>query len=197
MRQRVMIAMAIANNPEGADRRRTDDRARRHGAGADRRACCSACRNESGGARADHARSRRGRRRRRPVAVMYAGTNRRNRRGRRYLRRLAPSLYARAACLPAADRGAGTQAGADPGHVALLRRAAVRMSVPSALSRLRADVCRGRSRLSAQWTPFCTACHFAEDARPSDPRGTLLGADFELTGDRHAGDTRQSFRFAI
>ena len=38
MRQRAAIAMALACNPEGADRRRADDRARRDGAGADPRA---------------------------------------------------------------------------------------------------------------------------------------------------------------
>ena len=37
MRQRVMIAMAIANDPRGAHRRRADDRARRHRAGPDPR----------------------------------------------------------------------------------------------------------------------------------------------------------------
>ena len=38
MRQRVMIAMALVNNPSRAHRGRADDRARRHGAGADPRA---------------------------------------------------------------------------------------------------------------------------------------------------------------
>ena len=38
MRQRVMIAMALACKPEAADRRRADDRARRHDPGADPRA---------------------------------------------------------------------------------------------------------------------------------------------------------------
>ena len=37
MRQRAMIAMALACHPEGADRRRADDRARRHHPGADPR----------------------------------------------------------------------------------------------------------------------------------------------------------------
>jgi ABC-type dipeptide/oligopeptide/nickel transport system ATPase component len=37
MRQRVMIAMAIANDPRGAHRRRADHGARRHRAGADPR----------------------------------------------------------------------------------------------------------------------------------------------------------------
>ena len=38
MRQRVMIAMALACNPQAADRRRADDGARRHHPGADPRA---------------------------------------------------------------------------------------------------------------------------------------------------------------
>ena len=38
MRQRVMIAMALACKPQGADRRRADDRARRHDPGAGARA---------------------------------------------------------------------------------------------------------------------------------------------------------------
>ena len=38
MRQRVMIAMAIAGKPDAADRRRADDRARRDDPGADPRA---------------------------------------------------------------------------------------------------------------------------------------------------------------
>ena len=38
MRQRVMIAMALACDPEAADRRRADDRARRDDSGADSRA---------------------------------------------------------------------------------------------------------------------------------------------------------------
>ena len=45
MRQRVMIAMAVACQPEAADRRRADDRARRDDPGADPRhhaATCSA-----------------------------------------------------------------------------------------------------------------------------------------------------------
>ena len=42
MRQRVMIAMALALRPEGADRRRADDGAGRHGAGPDPRRCCAA-----------------------------------------------------------------------------------------------------------------------------------------------------------
>ena len=41
MRQRVMIAMALSCNPEAADRRRADHRARRHHPGADPRAAAT------------------------------------------------------------------------------------------------------------------------------------------------------------
>ena len=62
MRQRVMIAMALACDPPSPDRRRTHDRARRHLAGPDPR---SDARTEGGERRRDHPhhpRSRRGRR---------------------------------------------------------------------------------------------------------------------------------------
>ena len=62
MRQRVMIAMALACEPEAADRRRADDRARRHGAGADPRAAARAAARARHGDPAHHARPRRRRR---------------------------------------------------------------------------------------------------------------------------------------
>ena len=48
MRQRVMIAMALACKPEAADRRRADDRARRDDPGADPRSDARAARRELG-----------------------------------------------------------------------------------------------------------------------------------------------------
>ena len=48
MRQRVMIAMALINEPEAADRRRADHRARRHRAGADPGADRAICSRSSG-----------------------------------------------------------------------------------------------------------------------------------------------------
>ena len=62
MRQRAMIAMALACNPEGADRRRADHRARRHHPGADPRADPRAAARVRRGGDPDHPRSRRGRR---------------------------------------------------------------------------------------------------------------------------------------
>ena len=48
MRQRVMIAMALANEPEAPDRRRADHRARRDRSGADPRAARASSRSGSG-----------------------------------------------------------------------------------------------------------------------------------------------------
>ena len=65
MRQRVMIAMALACKPEAADRRRADHRARRDDPGADPRADARAAAASSACDHADHARPRRRRRTRR------------------------------------------------------------------------------------------------------------------------------------
>jgi peptide/nickel transport system ATP-binding protein len=62
MRQRVMIAMALACDPDAADRRRADHRARRDDPGADPRRCCAAAARARHGDPADHPRPRRGRR---------------------------------------------------------------------------------------------------------------------------------------
>ena len=64
MRQRVMIAMALACDPDAADRRRADDGARRHDPGADPRPDAQAPRGER---RRDHPHHPRSRRRRRSL----------------------------------------------------------------------------------------------------------------------------------
>ena len=68
MRQRVMLAMALALRPEAADRRRTDHRPRRHRAGAAARPARAAAARPRHGHRARHPRPRRDRRGRRPRA---------------------------------------------------------------------------------------------------------------------------------
>ena len=74
MRQRVMIAMALASDPGGADRRRADHRARRHDPGADPGAARVAEEPLRDGGPADHARPRASwPRARERVAVLYAG----------------------------------------------------------------------------------------------------------------------------
>ena len=62
MRQRVMIAMALALEPQAADRRRADHRARRDDPGAGHRAHPRARHAERHGGAAHHPRPRRGRR---------------------------------------------------------------------------------------------------------------------------------------
>ena len=65
MRQRVMIAMALVNDPQAADRRRADDGARRHRAGADPRAAGAPAGRARDGDRDHHPRPRDRRRARR------------------------------------------------------------------------------------------------------------------------------------
>ena len=62
MSQRVMIAMAIACNPQTPHRRRADHRARRHHPGADPRPAAQAAARDRHGPRAHHPRHGRGRR---------------------------------------------------------------------------------------------------------------------------------------
>ncbi len=62
MRQRVMIAMALACDPQASDRRRADHRARCYPAGANPGADARAQVRKRRGHHPDHARSRRGRR---------------------------------------------------------------------------------------------------------------------------------------
>ena len=66
MRQRVMIAMALSCNPEGADRRRADDGARRDDPGADPRPDARIAGDARHRDHPDHARHGRRRRERRP-----------------------------------------------------------------------------------------------------------------------------------
>ena len=101
MRQRVMIAMALAARAEAADRRRADHRARRHDPGADPRPAARAAARDRAGDPAHHPRSRRDRRDRRPRAGdVRRPRGRDSRRARDDLRQPAPSLHPRAARPP-------------------------------------------------------------------------------------------------
>ena len=81
MRQRVMIAMALAAAPEAARRRRADDGARRHHPGADPRPAARAAPRAGPVDAADHPRSRRHRRDGRPGAGALRRPRRRDRAG--------------------------------------------------------------------------------------------------------------------
>ena len=99
LRQRVMIAMAVAGQPGADHRRRADHGARRHGAGAGARAAAVAARRDRLQRPADHPRPRAWPRRSRTGSrCMYAGR----------LAELGPAADG------AAGRGPPLQPGADP-----------------------------------------------------------------------------------
>ena len=115
MRQRVMIAMALSCNPEAADRRRADHRARRHHPGADPR---TAARHEVAlrhGDHADHPRDGRGGRDRAARRRDVCRQGDRGGAGRAAVRRSAPSLHAGPAPLDPAHRHGGDPQGAARG----------------------------------------------------------------------------------
>jgi ABC-type transporter Mla maintaining outer membrane lipid asymmetry ATPase subunit MlaF len=102
MRQRVMIAMALALDP--------DDRARRHGAGADPPAAGPLESGARARGRADHTRPRRRRGGRRPGRGDVRGTDRRGRDPGEPLLRSSASLHLGAAGLTRPSRSATTGA---------------------------------------------------------------------------------------
>ncbi len=93
LRQRVMIAMALAAGPARADRRRAHHGARRHRAEADSRAARTLRRELRPCAALHHARSRRGRASCRPRRGDVRGPHRRGRPGARSAAASAASLH--------------------------------------------------------------------------------------------------------
>ena len=155
MRQRVMIAMALAARPEAADRRRADDGARRHHPGADPRLCCATCSASGRCDAAHHPRSRRDRRDRRPGArALCAAASPRSRRRARdsSTRRSIPTP---ARCSPRSRRRAD-RAGASPRS---------KGRCPAAARCLRAAV----SRRAARWCGATSATPAPPPLAP-DPR---------------------------
>ncbi len=141
MRQRVMLAMGFANEPLAADRRRADDRARRHHPGPDPRPAARAQRRFRRRDRADQPRPRRDRQRlhARRRDVRAARSSRRARPSRPAERAPSP-LYLGAAQRRATDRSqhSGPEApDHDRGHAArsawpIRRAAALRRAARSA-----------------------------------------------------------------
>ncbi len=122
--------------PLAADRRRADDRSRRHDPGADRRSPKASAAADRHGDSVHHAQSRSRGGDRRPRHGDVCRRDRGDRRGRPALRQSAHALYARLASLAAAP---GPQARAerpdrtDPGQPAEPGRAAAGLRLPSSL----------------------------------------------------------------
>ena len=175
MRQRVMIAMALACEPQTADRRRADHGARRHHPGADPRADAHAARGDRHRDHPHHARPRRGgrtgRRRRRDVCGAASSSARRCARlfddpQHPYTIGLLgsiPRLHLRAGA-PACDRGPGAHADA-PGDGLPLRAALpVRRSTSAAQRRRRCWIWARGSRRPAGARRWRTCCLLRESA---------------------------------
>ena len=138
-----MIAMAISHEPRRPDRRRADDRARRHDPGAHHGPARPARRRAPDGGDPDHARSRprRGLLRRHPRHVR--GPDRRERAGRRRCSRTPAHPYTEAllGSICRLDRDVDRPIAAIAGQPPLPHAASVRLSVPPALPVRAATLC--------------------------------------------------------
>ena len=133
MRQRVLIAIALACQPAAADRRRADHRPRRHDSGGDSRPAAGDEGKISSRAAAHHARPRRRRRARRSRRGDVCGPDRRTGADAPDLRLAETSLHAGAARLDSGRR-AGAAPARDRRHRAQPRAAAAWLRVRAAVS---------------------------------------------------------------
>ena len=169
MRQRVMIAIAIALPAEAAARRRADDRARRDDPGPDPRAARRPPGRDGMAMRARLARPRRDRPDLRPRGRHVRRLRRRGRAGARRSSTAAAPLHARAAasrCPSSSAEHARPAAHADPGPAARPRRPARRLPVRAALRARRAACARCSMDARAGGPAHtATACPFAARRR--------------------------------
>ena len=160
--------------PQADHRRRADDRARRHGAGAGAVAARRAPGRDRRRGHADHPRSRRDRRGRAPGGRDVWRPHRGNRAGRRHLRAAAPSLHGRIAAEHPAHRQRRASGSVPiPGQPPTPSAPAVRLQLPSALpDRARtAALCRGGPRrCSPPAARICRRATMPTRSRPCSRR---------------------------
>ena len=175
MRQRAMIAMALALQPGRADRRRADHRARRHDPGADPRAARTSCSDDFDSAvDPDHARPRRRRRHRRRDR---GDVRRPRRRARREARRSSTtrSTRTRGACSARSRASTGRKpqpAALDRGHAALADRPARRAARSGRAARTRSSGARRsrRSRARGGAAGHLDRCWLSVEEKRARPR---------------------------
>ena len=180
MRQRAMIAMAIANDPDVHHRRRADHRARRHDPGPGARGARAHPGAHQLGHHAHHPRPRRGRRRGRPGPrdVRRPPGRDRARSTRSSTRPRHPYTQGLLASLPRLDRRARRERAAAPhqGPAAVADLPAARLRVPPAVPDTRwpgtCDV--ERPELRDVDRDHASACHFADRAVRGQQGGGLV-----------------------
>ena len=184
MRQRVMIAMAIANEPDADHRRRADDGARRDDPGADPRRAADGARGDRRRDRADHARPRRRRGLRRPRRRDVRGQARRDRHRRRRVLSPAHAVHARPARARCRAPTSAARQAADADRRqpavarAICRRAARSRRAARCASQRASRSSRRSRRCDAGGRAHSAACHRSDEIERDelDERRRLSGA---------------------
>ena len=163
LRQRIVIAIALACQSAAAALRRADDGARRHDPGPDPAPAGAPARRDGALAGARHPRPRRGRADLRAHRGHVRGAHRRDGHGRRGVRVAPPPLHPRAAALGARFRRPPQPARVDRRHATGPDLAALGLPLPPALRDRAPGLRRRRSAARSLGGDRATACRYHEE----------------------------------